>query len=321
MNPPYLFPNNVYTGHGAPFTGEGLDELIFLSNFFSALRNSMGESYSKWCFVVHKFKWPEHRTRTEPIFPGDGRLTALFLLGDEEELVSKQFTDGYSAVFRPYATYKTLFGNIHPWHPGYLDTVAESAPTEFQQRTTNCFFSGCLNRNRLPLYLAIKEHTLFRSLHPSNTHLRELHLRLRKPFIKQSIFNEWIPGGNIAFSAKFKSGLPPDIFSKKLADTKIALCPPGFRSNETHRHFEALRLGCIVISSPLPSTRFYRGSPIITMNSWLDLRSVIASLIADPEECMRLHQSSLNWWNQACSETALANYCTEILINQSNKPK
>jgi len=319
MNPLNLFPNNVYSGHGSSFTGEGLDESVFLSKFFEALRKSMGEDYTKWCFVVHKFKWPEHRTRTEPIFPGDGRPTALFLLGDEEELLSKQLTNHFKAVFRPYATYKTLFGNTHSWHPGYLDTVADSAPTEFQQRTTSCFFSGCLNRNRLPLYLALNEQTHFRGFHPSNTHLRELHLRLRKPFIKQSTFDEWIPGGSIAFSAKFKAGLPPALFAKKLADTQIALCPPGFRSNETHRHFEALRLGCIVISSPLPATRFYRGSPLITMDSWLDLRMVLSSLMADPEETMRLHQSSLDWWNQTCSESALAGYCTRILLTQTNQ--
>lgn len=94
-------------------------------------------------------------------------------------------------------------------------------------------------------------------------------------------------------------------YSEIMADTKICLAPRG-SSVETYRFFEAMRQGCIVICDRLPPTWFYDGCPAIQIDDWKDLEAHLAPLVADPERMAHLHRRSLDWWDQQCSEAALA---------------
>lgn len=110
-------------------------------------------------------------------------------------------------------------------------------------------------------------------------------------------------------------GLPQEQYAQTLANTRIAICPPGFASHETIRHWEAMRLGCIIITAPLPDNRFYRNSPMIVLDHWADLRPTIDRLLANTEEMMRLHLATSDWWNNRCGEQALAHHVAGVLAN------
>ena len=100
---------------------------------------------------------------------------------------------------------------------------------------------------------------------------------------------------------------------------KIALCPPGNTSPETSRHYEAMRAGCVIISTGLPDTRFYKGAPFIILKDWKSLKCTVRELLMQPDKMQELHLATLDWWEDKCSEGAVAKYMTskinKIIIN------
>lgn len=52
-----------------------------------------------------------------------------------------------------------------------------------------------------------------------------------------------------------------------------------------------MRLGCVVISAPLPPNRFYRGGPILELDDWSKLLPVVRDLLADPGELQLRHEA------------------------------
>jgi hypothetical protein len=92
-----------------------------------------------------------------------------------------------------------------------------------------------------------------------------------------------------------------------LRDTKICLVPRG-TSLETFRFFEAMKYGCILVTDMLPSRWFYENAPIVQVKSWGELDRQLKSLLDDPKAMYDLHQASLDWWNNKCSEEAVGQY-------------
>jgi hypothetical protein len=117
-----------------------------------------------------------------------------------------------------------------------------------------------------------------------------------------------MPGARVNFTAGFAAGLSPQEYGWRLADSKIALCPRGWESAETFRHFEALRAGTIVVSESLPPTHFYVGSPIITVRDWRAGLAEVAELISDRSALTELHTATATWWRAVCSEQATAEF-------------
>ena len=145
--------------------------------------------------------------------------------------------------------------------------------------------------------------------------MKELARRAVERLTRERAFTDAIPGGLIAVTEWFGKGLPPEEYAQTLANTKIALCPPGFVSHETIRHWEALRLGCVVISAPLPANRFYEGSPIIQLEDWSSLRPLLTDLLGDPARLRGLHVATVEWWKSRCSEKAVAEYMANLLTS------
>jgi hypothetical protein len=105
-----------------------------------------------------------------------------------------------------------------------------------------------------------------------------------------------------------------------LRDTKICLVPRG-TSLETFRLFEAMKYGCILVADVLPSRWFYEGAPIVKVENWSELRCQIKLLLDNPEVMQNLHQASLDWWTNKCSEEAVGKYISEqidLLLIKSN---
>jgi hypothetical protein len=192
--------------------------------------------------------------------------------------------------------------------------MAESVP--FEERTVPVFFSGYLNRNRVDLLKQLRRIPwLPRRNLPNNKYIREIVRRAVEKLITERSFPDLIPGAILAFTEWFAKGLPPEEYAKTLANTKIAICPPGFESHETIRHWEAMRLSCVIISAPLPPNRFYHESPIIQLEDWSELRPLLDRLLSDPDDLRRRHEATVDWWNKKCSETAVADYMADAIAS------
>ena len=97
-----------------------------------------------------------------------------------------------------------------------------------------------------------------------------------------------------------------------LGQTRLCPAPRG-TAHETLRLYEALRLGCIVISDRLPSHPFYDDSPIVQIGTWDQLPAVLQDLERDPDRLEALQQRSLIYWRDILSETALARRYAQAL--------
>jgi hypothetical protein len=93
-------------------------------------------------------------------------------------------------------------------------------------------------------------------------------------------------------------------YADDMMDARIALVPRGTAA-ESYRLFEAWRYGCIVICEALPPRYFLQGAPAVALRSWSELEGVMGDLLADPERQRALHQASLAWWRDVCSEQAV----------------
>ncbi|HKO27456.1 MAG TPA: hypothetical protein VJU80_08375, partial [Solirubrobacteraceae bacterium] len=61
----------------------------------------------------------------------------------------------------------------------------------------------------------------------------------------------------------------------------------------------------IVICEQLPPRPFLQGAPAVTLRSWRELGHVLPALLADPDRQQALHEASLRWWRDVCSEQAV----------------
>lgn len=107
-------------------------------------------------------------------------------------------------------------------------------------------------------------------------------------------------------------------YSTTLMNTKICLAPRG-SSPDTMRLFEGLRYGCVVIADRLPSTWFYRKAPIVMVDDWRSIDTVVTDLLSDGRRLHELHQSALEFWHARCSSTALAWYVTKAVSGQRDE--
>jgi hypothetical protein len=121
-------------------------------------------------------------------------------------------------------------------------------------------------------------------------------------------FSDRFPDSLITFTHAFKAGMTPETYAHSLATSKIAICPPGFTSAETIRHFEAMRLGCVIVSPPLPPNHFYAGSPIVVLKNWRLLGQRLSDLLRKDEKALQERaDATFQWWRSRASPAAMAN--------------
>jgi hypothetical protein len=116
-------------------------------------------------------------------------------------------------------------------------------------------------------------------------------------------------GGALASS----TWLGPEAYTRSLADAKIALAPRGNCDAETFRVFEAAKLGCAIVSEPLPSRWYYRGCPVVSIPEWSALPGVLSSLLNDPAKLAQLALRTRQWWDSTVSEAAIAKFIAQNL--------
>ncbi|MEK7950832.1 hypothetical protein [Luteolibacter soli] len=306
------FSGNIVDSTGAPLVAWG--ETVFLKRLFEELEAQLGDDFSRFTFVVHRRVFGEIAGSKINLDPG-GPNRVLIVISDECEAFPCQEFQSYRVVFRAYGSPLGGDSRIHAFPVGYLNAAGLVEPVEFDQRQVTVFFSGYLNRNRLDVYKQFRPVWWLPKRNLSqNRYIREIARRAAERFTKERSFPDAIPGGHVAFTDWFGRGLAPEEYAQTLANSRIAICPPGFESHETIRHWEAMRLGCVVISAPLPPNRFYSNSPIIQLSDWSDLKPTVNRLLNNPSELRARHLATVDWWKKACSEKAVADYMARIIV-------
>lgn len=300
---------NVSSIVHAPDNWQGSLEEVYLRDFFSILRQRNPELFASFDFEVLHLNTIH---RSLPALTGGPRKVLLWL-SDEGSSVPLEASTRYAAIFKSYWLTGKSIGNIHPFALCGSGEVHALSPKPMKERQTPVFFSGNFCPNRVDFLRAF---TSFRWLPPFpllSYPLRRGYYELLRRVVKRRDFSGCIPGSSVSFTGGFRKGLPPGEFASALADAKIALCPEGFRSKETIRMFEAMKLGCVVVGPRMPPNPFYHGSPVIQCGSWLDIQKRLADLLSDHRKLEDIHRATLGWWEAHCSAEAMAKKAEKVL--------
>lgn len=313
---------NVSFEDRSDYKFEELNESKFVEKVIFELKNTLRERFNEYDFFIYS---KNHRvSKNEPevefdIMPPSGDLESgkkkvLLYFSDERGLDPSNFSNKYFAIFKSYIGGETISKNVFPLVLGYVNTVPEFPVKSIKERKYNVFFRGNLNLNRINFY---RNFSKWRYFLPSENFLT--HDYYRKFLLKlQSDFSSLFLNSIIIFNSSFKGGFSPEEYGKVLSDSKIVLCPKGFFMTECFRHFEAMRAGCVIVSEPLPETPFYLNSPIIQVDNWDEGIKKVKELLKHESKLEDIHQQTLDWWNEKCSENATARYIVDGLQSLEN---
>jgi hypothetical protein len=170
-------------------------------------------------------------------------------------------------------------------------------------RAHDVFFQGSISHDRYSIR-SLKYWVKTPKAYSRETMVRNLQkIQAKHPEIKIKLST------NFKFAA-IDPETEPHTYSQDMMQTKICCVPRGTTA-ESYRFFEAMRYGCIIITEVLPARWFYQGAPIVQLRNWDDLESVLHNLLADPALMESLHQQTLDWWTEKCSEAASGQYIAE----------
>ncbi len=280
-----------------------LNESLFVQRIFENLNELWQNDFTSLDFYVYS----SHKEKRKPssISTESSRNKVLIYLSDESGEVPEDLSAHYFAIFKSYiGDQSTCANNIFPFPLGYVKGVPQLEVKEPSERNINVFFRGNINNNRIDFYRSFSKFKLFlpKSSTWKGVTYRKVLLRLGNDF------SDFFPNSIVIFNNSFKSGFSLQKYGEILSESKIVLCPKGFDRTECFRHFEAMRAGCVLISEKLPEIEFYKGSPILEVDNWKEGLSLAKSLIKDPFRLQQIHEDTVNWWENKCSEEASANY-------------
>lgn len=97
------------------------------------------------------------------------------------------------------------------------------------------------------------------------------------------------------------------LYVQSLANAKFCPIPRG-ANLETYRYYEVLRHGAIPVGEVFPELPYYKGAPLLHLNRWCDLQTLIPALLKDRDRMQDMQREVLDWWTQKCSEEATAQH-------------
>jgi hypothetical protein len=284
---------------------EKLYEGRYVENIFSYLQNVMGGSFSDYYFVYYASNGIKNPP--QPIVVTDPRPKILIWSGDQRAETPLYMTRYFKAIFKTHLEGDRDKPDYYHLPLGYAKDVKIDSLKPFAEREVNVFYSGNFNTNRIDLVKSLAGISFL-----PNKMVRYLYKKKFRKLVPNN-FSGRFPSSYISFTEGFAKGLDGAEYSELLNNSKIVLCPPGFHRNETFRHYEALRAGAIPISLPLPDNHFYRGAPFVIINQWNELEKTVKHLLSNPVLLEDLHRQSVNWWENVCSEKAVAEYMAKII--------
>lgn len=274
---------------------EELCEIEYLEGIFKHLQVEMGADFDAHDFVVYS----ANNTKG-PKAPPNPEQTILLYISDETMRIPEHLSPHFKAIFKCYIPVDRQ-DNIFSLPLGYVAGRKQFEQTPIESRPFNVFFSGNLNENRFPLY----QHFNWFKLMPTWIFTR-LYYRVKNKL--KFDYSNYFPQSYINFTHGFNTGLNAEQYTHYLYNSKIIICPKGFTSAETFRHYEALQAGGVILSEKLPDTYYYKNGPFVQLSSWREMDKVVKELLANPEKLKEKQAQAKKWWEDVCSEKAVAAY-------------
>jgi len=282
-----------------------LYESVYVEKILLSLRELMGKDFYGYQFIYYASNGAANPAK--PIVLSDPRPKILIWSGDETSSAPHYMTKHFKAIFKTFLNGDKNCNGYYHFPMGYTKNVADSAIIPIQDRSHNVFFSGNLNTNRIGLYKSLL------GVHYFDNKTVQRIKQSRLGSVLPTSFHHKYPNSYLAFTSGFAKGLDGQTYSDFLYNSKLIICPTGFTSNETFRHYETWRTGGIPISLPLPDNHFYRGAPLVTLQNWKELDKTIKRLLQNPTQLEDLHKKSMDWWAVHCAEEPVARYMQTII--------
>jgi hypothetical protein len=172
----------------------------------------------------------------------------------------------------------------------------------FSERSSDLFFAGSVAQASSPSS-RLKTRVMPKGL-AREAMLRNVRRLERRPGVRVDL--------RLTAGFQESAAADPAEYSHALMDSRIALVPRG-ATTETHRFFQALKYGCVVVTDAVPPIWFYERAPMVRLRRWSELDGALAPLLAEPERLEALHRQSLAWWESVCSEEAVGRFMAHTL--------
>ncbi len=302
---------NVYYDKNSVFQFSELNESQYLHKLFQNFEKISNGRFDEYEFYV--FANYDEKILPDCINIPSQKKKILYYLADSRGAIDpRSISANFELIFKTHLGEAFISDKVLPISLGYVNDVPELPVKSILDRKYNVFFSGDLNRNRVDLYRSLinKQKIIPRRGLPTKL-FRNMLIGYKHDF------SEFFPESLIIFNKGFKKGFSAQKYGEVLADSKIILSPMGFGNAECFRDFEAMRAGCVIVSDILPKTEFYVGSPIIQVENWKEGLSWAKKLVSDKEMLLDYHLKTVDWWDNKCSEKAVANYMKDKIIQNS----
>lgn len=304
---------NVEMDVNSAYSFQQINESVFLIEFFIQLKQLLGENFEKYHFYIYA-------NIDSHVLPGalglkSARKKVLIFLSSQSHEINPGLPGDFFAVFKCHLSADVVRERIFHFPLGYVKDTLHQPVKKLEERTINVFYSGNLNKGRVPLYKLLSESRI-----PDFLFDYLIKLMKRVPNLIKRDFSDAFPASYVHFTDGFKKGLTPQVYTQMLYDSRIVLCPKGFLMAETYRHFESMRAGCVIVSEKLPQTYLYKNSPIIQVSDWKEGLDAIKKLLKDPALLQQYHQKTLQWWETVCNEAATAKRVSELLKSLDKLP-
>lgn len=236
---------------------------------------------------------------------------------------SEKIMSSFVCVFKTHLRKRSeKYSNLFSYPLGIPYKIKELPYIPVNNRKYNIFYSGNLNKNRVPFYEAlakikwsIKKQMMFpilriAGLYEYDKKWRNCALRLKSLVFKIGAvdFDDIIKSSYIKFTRSFEAGLKPDDYVAILANSKIVLSPKGFFNTECFRFYEALRQGCVVITEKLPRTDYYNPQNYIEIDNWTGIGKILQSLLSDKQKMEQLSLDGRRYYTEKLSPAGVADY-------------
>ncbi len=257
-------------------------EQVYIHNIIKEMMN--WDEFNKLTFYIVNSNAPYDFTFDN--------TSVVFLLSNENHQIPDHVLKA-KLVCSPYCPIENLPRNCLPIPLGYNGSVLSLPYLSMDRRPFTIFFSGNLHRRRVWFFLHIQVYRKLKML----TNL----------ILKQKMEDK------IQFTRKFTGGLAPKEYSETLMNSKIACVPEGYISDVSFRFFEAAMSGNVIITKRLYNYWFFKDFPGIQINSWWKLHGVLKKLDNNLPLLEEISRSTLKYYEQNCSEKAVAHKIIETL--------
>ena len=119
---------------------------------------------------------------------------------------------------------------------------------------------------------------------------------------------------HIHWTDRFGSGIDHAAYLALLSQTRIALVPRGFKQNETFRHHEAARAGCVLVGVPIP---LY---PVLEP-SGRSLVDHLRALLQAPKDLEKCHFRVKDAWRLQGAPAAVGGALATTLARLADRPR